>query len=127
MINELCPHSFPFSQEGAGRGEGAFAIISTIHYQMARGQMIWVVRQFITYQILEVGPERVKFPIRVEVEYQEEKGRVFGGSLRKNVLYNKSFLMKHYPHLKEQDLELLVEERVQRAIQEHLAPSEGMG
>jgi len=116
--------------------------------------MIWVVRQFITHQILEVGPERVnpstrrandrsllsvdperrlrvvervKFPIRVEVEYQEEKGRVFGGSLRKNVLYNKSFLMKHYPHLKEQDLELLVEERVQRAIQEHLAPSEGMG
>jgi len=88
--------------------------------------MIWVVRQFITHQILEAGPERVKFPIRVEVEYQEEKGRVFGGSLRKKVLYNKSFLMKHYLHLKEQDLELLVEERVQRAIQEHLATSEGM-
>ena len=88
--------------------------------------MIWVVRQFITHQILEAGPERVKFPIRVEVEYQEEKGRVFGGSLRKKVLYNKSFLMKHYLHLKEQDLELLVEERVQRAIQEHLATLEGM-
>jgi hypothetical protein len=115
--------------------------------------MIWVVRQFITHQILEAGPERVnpsarrandrgllrvdperrlravervKFPIRVEVEYQEEKGRVSGGSLRKKVLYNKSFLMKRYPHLKEQDLELLVEERVRRAIQEHLATSEGV-
>jgi len=88
--------------------------------------MIWVVRQFITHQILVVGPERVKFPIRVEVEYQEEKGRVSDGSLRKKVLYNKSFLMKHYPHLREKDLELLVEERVQRAIQEHLAVSEGV-
>jgi hypothetical protein len=88
--------------------------------------MIWVVRQFITHQILEAGPERVKFPIRVEVEYQEEKGRVFGGSLRKKILYNKSFLMKHYPHLREQDLEHLVEERVRRAIQEHLAVSEGV-
>jgi len=88
--------------------------------------MIWVVRQFITHQILEAGPERVKFPIRVEVEYQEEKGRMFGGSLRKKVLYNKSFLMKRYPHLKEQDLEHLVEERVRRAIQEDLAVSEGV-
>ncbi len=60
------------------------------------------------------------------MEYQEEEGRVSGGSLRKKVLYNKSFLMRHYPHLREQDLELLVEERVQRAIQEHLAVSEGV-
>jgi hypothetical protein len=30
--------------------------------------MIWVVRQFITHQILEVGGERVRFPVRVEVD-----------------------------------------------------------
>ncbi len=88
--------------------------------------MIWAVRQFTTHQILEAGPKRVKFPIRVEVEYQEEEGRVSGGSLRKKVLYSKSFLMRHYPHLREKELELLVEERVQRAIQEHLAVLEGV-
>jgi hypothetical protein len=86
--------------------------------------MIWVVRQFITHQSLEMGQGRVKFPIRVEVEYQEEGGQVSAGSLYKRVLYNKSFLMKRCPHLKEQDLELLVEQRVQRAIQEHLTASE---
>jgi len=63
--------------------------------------MIWVVRQFITHHILEMGPETVKFPIRVEVEYQEERGRVSAGSIRKKVLYNKSFLMKRYPYLRE--------------------------
>jgi hypothetical protein len=89
--------------------------------------MIWVVRQFITHQSLEMGQERIKFPIRVEVEYQEEGGQVSAGSLCKKVLYNKSFLMKRYPHLREQDLELLVEERVQRAIQEHLVASEKVG
>jgi hypothetical protein len=116
--------------------------------------MIWVVRQFITHQILEAGPERVnpstpraddrgllrvaperrlravervKFSIRVEVEYQEEKERVSGGSLRKKVIYNKSFLMKRYPHLKEQDLELLVDQRVQMAIEEYLATPDRNG
>lgn len=82
--------------------------------------MIWVVRQFITHQILEIEGERVKFPIRVDVEYQEESGQISAGSLHKKVLYNKSFLMKRYPHLKERDLDLLVEERVERAIQDHL-------
>lgn len=82
--------------------------------------MIWVVRQFITHHILEMGPETVKFPIRVEVEYQEERGRVSAGSIRKKVLYNKSFLMKRYPYLKERELDLLVEETVERAIQDHL-------
>jgi hypothetical protein len=85
--------------------------------------MIWVVRQFITHQILDTGPEMVKFPIRVELEYQEENGEVSFGSLHKKVLYNKSFLLKRYPQLKQRDLDLLVEERIGEAIQEELIPS----
>ena len=87
--------------------------------------MIWVVRQFITHQILEMEGERVKFPIRVEVEYQEESGRISAGSLQKKVLYNKSFLMKRYPHLKELDLNLLVQGTVERALQDHLMTPDG--
>ena len=86
--------------------------------------MIWVVRQFITHQILDTGPERVKFPIRVELEYQEENGEVSFGSLHKKILYNKSFLLKRYPQLKERDLDLLVDERIEETIQEELIPSE---
>ena len=82
--------------------------------------MIWVVRQFITHQVLEMEGERVKFPIRVEVEYQEESGRISAESLQKKVLYNKSFLMKRYPHLKELDLDFLVQGTVERATQDHL-------
>jgi hypothetical protein len=88
--------------------------------------MIWVVRQFITHQILEVGGERVRFPIRVEVEYPQKERKISGESLRKKILYNKVFLLKRYPELKEQDLDLLVEEGVRKAIQEHLSVSEGM-
>ena len=72
--------------------------------------MIWIVRQFIKHQTLEVGLERVKFPIRVEVEYQKEGTHFSPESLRKKVLYNKAFLLKRYPNLKERDLDLLVDE-----------------
>ena len=82
--------------------------------------MIWVVRQFIIHQTLEMGTERVKFPIRVEIEYQMKGAHLSQSSLRKKILYNKAFLLKRYPHLKEGDLSTLVEERVQKAIQEHL-------
>lgn len=87
--------------------------------------MIWVVRQFITHQILDTGPERVKFPIRVELEYQEDNGEVSSESLHKIVLYNKSFLLRRYPQLKERNLDLLVEETIQKAIQDQLIPPEG--
>jgi hypothetical protein len=79
----------------------------------------------VTHQILETGPESVSFPIRVEVEYQGENGRISTGSLRKKVLYNRPFLLKRYPGLKEQDLDLLVEGRVQKAIQDQLNPAGG--
>jgi hypothetical protein len=85
--------------------------------------MIWVVRQFITHQILEVGGERVRFPIRVEVEYPQEKRDISAGSLPKRILYNKAYLLKRYPELREQDLDLLVEEAVRKAIHEHLIVS----
>jgi len=87
--------------------------------------MIWVVKQFTTHQILEVGQERVRFPIRVEIEYQQEKAQVSSGSVHKKILYNKPFLLKRYPQLKERDLDLLVEERVMKAIHDHLIFSDG--
>jgi len=82
--------------------------------------MIWVVKQFITHQTLEVEQERVRFPIRVEFEYQQNETQVSSVSIRKKVVYNKAFLLKRYPQLKERDLDLLVEERVQQAIRDHL-------
>ena len=88
--------------------------------------MIWVLRQFITHQILEVGGERVRFPIRVEVEYAHEERKMSGEPVRKKILYNRVFLLKRYPELKEQDLDLLVEERVRKAIQKHLSLSVGV-
>lgn len=82
--------------------------------------MIWVVRKFVTYPILDMGAERCKFPVRVELEYQEDRGKVSIESVHKTVLYNKTFLLKRYPHLRDRDLDLLVEKMVQKAIQEHL-------
>jgi len=82
--------------------------------------MIWVVKQFVVHQTLEVEQERVRFPIRVELEYQQEGPETSSGSVYKKVLYNKSFLLKRYPQLKDRDLDLLVEEKVQQAIRKHL-------
>jgi len=83
--------------------------------------MIWLVKQFITHQTLEMEGERAKFPIRVELEYQQEGMEVSEGSLHKKILYNKSFLLKRYTGLKERDLDLLVGKRVHEAMEEYLA------
>lgn len=88
--------------------------------------MIWVVKQFITHQTLEMEGERVKFPIRVELKYQQEGMQVSEGSLHKKILYNKFFLLKRYTGLKERDFDLLVEKKVQGAIEEVLAVQEGL-
>jgi len=87
--------------------------------------MVWVVRQFVTHQILEIGGERVRFPIRVEVEYQKEGMHLSHESIRKKILYNKAFLLKRYLGLKEKDLDLIVEKRVQEALREELSVQEG--
>ena len=95
-------------------------MISAIGHSISRAEMIWVVRQFVTHQILEFGGERVRFPIRVELEFQQEGTRVCAESLQKKVLYNKSFLLKRYIGLSERDLDLLVGEGVRKGIQGHL-------
>jgi len=102
-----------------------FVISSIIRNSISRAEMIWVVKQFITRQTLEFGGERVRFPIRVEVEFQQDGTHVCTESLHKKVLYNKSFLLKRYVGLKERDLDLLVEEGVQRVLQDHLITPEG--
>ena len=84
-----------------------------------------MVRQFTIHQNLEMGIERVRFPIRVEVEYQQEGIESSQTSLRKKVLYNKTFLLKTFPQLQERDLDTLVEEKVQEALQDHLIIPEG--
>lgn len=86
--------------------------------------MIWVVKEFKTYQILEMGDERVRFPIRVEIEFKQEGTHPLRESLRKKVLYNKPFLLRRYPQLREEELDLLVEERVRKAIEDHFSFSE---
>ena len=88
--------------------------------------MIWVVKQFIAHQTLEMEGERVKFPIRVELKYQQEGRQVSEKSLHKKTLYNKLFLLKRYTGLKERDFHLLVEKKVQGAIEEVLAVQEGL-
>ena len=63
----------------------------------------------------------MRFPIRVGLKYQQEEPKISSGAVYKKVLYNKSFPLKRYPQLKERDLDLLVEEKVQQAIRDHLA------
>ncbi len=86
--------------------------------------MIWVVKEFTTYQILEMGVERVRFPIRVEIEFKQEGTHPLRESLRKKILYNKPFLLRRYPQLREEELDLLVEERVREAIEDHFSGEE---
>lgn len=82
--------------------------------------MIWVVKQFITHQILEIEGERVRFPIRVEVEYQQDGEEILKESFHEKILYNKAYLLKRYSHLREDDLDRFVKKRVRESIEEQI-------
>ncbi len=79
--------------------------------------MIWVIEKLILHHFIDMGYEKVKIPIRVEVEYGLDGFRVT--SISKKTLYNLPCLIKRYPKLSKVRLKNAIEETVENGLSEH--------
>lgn len=85
--------------------------------------MIWVVDKKVVPHLIQGNGRLAELPVRVSFEYAVEDGKVIGGSLSMNTLYNKNAVTKHFPGIDDDALEEEVQATAERAIDEHLALS----
>jgi hypothetical protein len=82
--------------------------------------MIWLVEKKIFHHILDMGFERVQFPVRVKFEFEVLEGSFVPDTLTKEILYNQDAILKHYPKTKLSSLESAIEEMVENKILEFI-------
>jgi len=83
--------------------------------------MIWMIEKFKTRLYIKEIPYDVDIPIQIEIEYGLEGKRVDAGSISKKVHYNRPLLIKEAPSRTAEELDHMVDQHVQSAIQRHLS------
>lgn len=86
--------------------------------------MVWVVEKKVFYHILDLGFESVGIPIRVKFEFEVRDGAIVLDSLTFEHLFNKNALLKRYPDLNSERLELDIYETVKLQIRKYLLNNE---
>ena len=81
--------------------------------------MIWMVEKLITRLYLREFQYDLDVPIQIEMEYQLEGDKVFSSSLSKKIRYNRPLLIKEARSQPAEELDNLVNQRVQRVIEGH--------
>ncbi len=81
--------------------------------------MMWMVEKLITQLYLREFQYDLHVPIQIEVEYQLEGDKVFSSSLSRKIRYNRPLLIKEARSRSAAELDRLVNQEVQRAIEDH--------
>jgi hypothetical protein len=83
--------------------------------------MIWTIDKFKTRLRLEEGSYDLDVPIQIEIEYQLEGQRVHASSISRKIRYNRPLLIKESPSRSAAELDRIINQEVQDAIQRHFA------
>ncbi len=86
--------------------------------------MVWVIEKKVIYHNLDLGFESVGIPIRVKFEFEVRDGAIVLDSLTFEHLFNKNALLKRYPDLNSERLELDIYETVKLQIRKYLLNNE---
>lgn len=81
--------------------------------------MIWIIDKFVVKHEIELPALRITVPIRIKIEYRKEGGKAT--DLRKEYIFNKEYLLKKVPWMREEDLVSEIEKAVSEAIEEYLS------
>ena len=81
--------------------------------------MIWMVEKLKTRLCLREPWYDLDVPIHIEIEYQLEGDKIFSSSLSRKIHYNRPLLVKEAISRSVADLDHLVNQEVQRAIEGH--------
>ena len=79
--------------------------------------MIWMVEKLKTRLCLKETQYDFDVPIQIEIEYQLEGDKIFSSSLSRKIHYNRPLLVKEAISRSVAELDHLVNQEVQRAIE----------
>lgn len=82
--------------------------------------MIVVVDKKVVKHLVETGDGLLEIPVRVSYEYSLENHSFIEGSMKRDYLYNRPAVEKHFPRLDGDKLEQEIEATVDQSIEESL-------
>jgi hypothetical protein len=78
--------------------------------------MVWIAEKKVFRHFLDLGFERVEIPIRVKFEFKVIDGCLDPDSVSREILYNRTALLKRYPDVNGLRLEQSILEKVDKEI-----------
>ena len=81
--------------------------------------MIWMIEKLRTRLYLKEFQYDLDVPIQIEMEYQLEGNKVFSSSLSRKIRYNRPLLLKEAISHTAVELDHMVNQEIQRAIESH--------
>lgn len=82
--------------------------------------MVLVVDKKVVKHLVETGDGLLEIPVRVKFEYCIEDQRFVDGSMKRDFLYNRKVVRKHFPNVDSLQLEHEISATVDRALEESL-------
>ena len=82
--------------------------------------MLWVVDKKVVRHMVDAGAVLVEVPIRIRFEYCLRDARLVEGTVTREFVYNRPELVRRFPGLEADGLDVDIEHAVDRAIMEHL-------
>jgi len=83
--------------------------------------MIWMIEKLKTRLFLEEVTYDLDIPIQIEIEYRLEGNKVDSSSISRKVRYNRPLLIKEARSRSVEQLDRMIDQEVQKAIERHLS------
>ena len=82
--------------------------------------MLWVVDKKVIKHVVEAGSALIEVPVRIRFEFGLAEERFVSGSMKRTFVYNRQALTRRFPQLDSDELDVEMEDVVDRALCEHL-------
>jgi hypothetical protein len=81
--------------------------------------MIWIIDTIKTHLFIQEADYDLDVPIQVEIEYRVRDKEVSLSSVSKKIYYNRPLLVKEAKNFSEEEIDKLINQSVQKAIENH--------
>ena len=82
--------------------------------------MIVVIDKKVVKHLVETGDGLLEIPVRVKYEYSLEDRRFVDGSMKRELLYNRKAVRKHFPRIDTAQLDRDISATVDQSLEESL-------
>jgi len=82
--------------------------------------MIVVVDKKVVKHLVETGDGLLEIPVRISYEYSLEDQVFVDGSMKRDYLYNRQAIRKHFPRIDDSQLDRDIEATVDQSLEEGL-------